>query len=148
MLCRTDHIVVTDRWHTLACDWLYIGLRGSRGSVYALTVVDLCTRYFIAISTIDKSGKSLVRALRVIFTFNRYPSVLVSDNESMFCSPEFVEWLKVKNIDKTFTAVYNPRANGIDKRSNQTLMDMVKSCSFARQWDDEIWDLFYYYNLS
>lgn len=142
-----DHITVTERWHTLACDWLYTGRRGKYNSHYVLTIVDLCTRYSVAIPTPDKSGKSLVRALRMLFAFNGYPQRLVSDNESMFRSQEFVEWLNIKGIEKTFTAVYNPRANGIDERFNQTLMNMINSCSYDRNWDEDVWELFYYYNI-
>ena len=142
-----DHIVATERWHTLACDWLYVGHRGRRGGRYVLSVVDLCTRYSIAIPTSDKSGKSLVQALRLLFAFNGYPQRLVSDNESMFRSKEFIEWLSVKGIEKTFTAVYNPRANGLDERFNQTLMNMINSGSALSDWDTHIWDIFYFYNL-
>ena len=93
---------------------VFTGLRGRRNSHYVLTIVDLCTRYSIAFPTVDKSGKSLVRALRIVFGFCGYPHRLVSDNESMFASEEFKEWLKVKGIEKTFTIVYNPQANDID----------------------------------
>lgn len=84
----------------------------------------------------------------MLFALNGYPSRLVSDNKSMFRSDKFIEWLKIKGIEKTFTAVYNPNANGIDKQFNQTLMNLINSCAPGRLWDDEIWDLFYYYNIA
>src|SRR5271168_3694728 len=133
-----EYIHVTERWHTIACDWLYIGKRGKYGSQYCFTLVDLCTKYSIAIPTKNKNGDSLMKALRLVFAFNGYPQRLVSDNESMFRSDKFIEWLKVKGIEKTFTAVYNPRANGIDERFNQTLMNMVNACSYGRDWDTDI----------
>ena len=143
----TEHIVVTERWHTIAIDWLEVGRRGKYGSTKVLTIVDLCTRYSLAIPATDKSGASLVRILRTVFALNGYPARVVSDNESMFRSKEFEDWLKVKGIEKSFTAVYNPKANGIDERFNQTLMDMINSTSAGREWDVDVWELFYYYNL-
>jgi hypothetical protein len=84
----------------------------------------------------------------MVFGICGYPRRIVSDNESMLKSKEFKEWLIVKGIEKTFTAVYNPRANGIDERFNQTLLNMINSASLGRDWDVDIWDLFYFYNLA
>jgi transposase InsO family protein len=145
---RGQHIVVNERWHTLAIDWLKIGRRGRRGCEYALTIVDLCTRFSIAIPTTGKDGRHLVQALRMVFGFCGYPQRIVSDNESMFRSEEFVEWLLTKGIEKTWTAVYNPRANGIDERFNQTLMNMINSAEMIADWDEFIWELFYFYNIA
>ena len=144
---KNDHIVVSERWHTLAMDWLYVGRRGKYGSTYVLTVVDLFTRYSLAIPAANKSGQQLVKILRMIFGVYGYPQRIVSDNESMFRSPEFVEWLNTKGIEKTFTAVYNPKANGIDERFNQTLLNMINASSIGREWDVDVWELFYFYNL-
>jgi hypothetical protein len=145
---KGEHIVVPNRWHTLAIDWLDIGRRGKYGSTKVLTIVDLFSRFSLGIPANDKSGTTLVRILRMIFGICGYPRRIVSDNESMFKSEAFKEWLIVKGIEKTFTAVYNPQANGIDERFNQTLLNMINSTSVGREWDVDIWDLFYFYNLA
>ncbi len=49
-----EHIVVTERWHTIAIDWLEVGRRGKYGSNKVVSIVDLCTRYSLAIPTTDK----------------------------------------------------------------------------------------------
>jgi putative transposase len=145
---KGEHIVVRERWHTLAIDWLYVGRRGKYGSFYVLSIVDLFTRFSLGIPAVSKDGSSLVRILRMVFGMMGYPRRIVSDNESMFRSIEFKEWLIVKGIEKTFTVVYNPRANGIDERFNQTLMNMINSACPGNHWDVDIWDLFYFYNLA
>ena len=75
--------------HTIAIDWLYTRTTGRYGSKYALTMVDLFTKMAIALPATDKSGRSLVRLLRMIFGLYGYPQRIVSDNESMFKSDDF-----------------------------------------------------------
>ena len=142
-----DHIVCTKRWQTIAIDWLDIGKTGKYGNTTVLTVIDLFTRFAIAIPSKGKTGNHLVKILRMLFAFYGYPERVVSDNEGMFRSEAFEEWLRVKGIDKTFTAVYNPKANGIDERFNQTILNMVNSTGHGKCWDEYIWDMFHFYNM-
>jgi hypothetical protein len=60
---KGDHIVVEERWHTLAINWLYVSRRGKYGSVYVLSIVDLFTRFSLGILAVTKAGSSLVRIL-------------------------------------------------------------------------------------
>ena len=51
-----DNIVCKNIWEQIAIDWLYIGKKGSKGHMYALTIVDLFSRYSIAIPTEKPAG--------------------------------------------------------------------------------------------
>jgi hypothetical protein len=54
-------------------------------------------------------------------------------------------WI-TKGIKKTWTVVYNPRANRIDERFKQTLMNMITSEEIT-DWEEFIWE-FYFYNVA
>lgn len=52
---------------------------------------------------------------------------LRSDNDSVFLSSSFQEWLKEKGIIHERTAAYSPESNGKAERLNRTLMDMART---------------------
>ena len=78
----------------------------------------------------------------------KWPTQVVSDNEAIFRMRELKEWAITKGCYKTFISKYNPRANGIDENFNKTLLNMLRPETLMRDWDENVFDLVYHYNLA
>ena len=84
------------------------------------------TRYVEASVIPDKSAASYLKALKEVFSRWPWPDKIVSDNGGMFTAKVVCDFLKSRNTMTATTSPYNPRANGMAERSNQTLLHKIR----------------------
>ena len=63
-------------------------------------------------------------------------STLISDCGTEFCNKVVKSLGDVRGTDRRITSAYNPRADGLVKRANQTIVTVLRKCAEA---DHENW---------
>ena len=77
----------------------------------------------------DKKSSTLKQILRVIFSRNGIPKILVFDNAPEFCDEDLNLWL-IKIGCKSYQMLpYHRQSNGLAKRMVQTVKMGLKACS-------------------
>jgi transposase InsO family protein len=64
---------------------------------------------------------------------------LRSDRGGEFTSKEFVIFCEQKGIRRFLTTPYSPQQNGVAKRKNRTILDMVRSMLKSKNMPKEFW---------
>ena len=99
------------------------------GKQYFITFIDDCSRktwvYFLQ----DKS--EAFNAFKNFKTHvhnevERTIKILHADRGGEFCSKEFQDFCDEHGIQRHLTVAYTPQQNGISKRKNQTILNMVR----------------------
>eukprot|EP00253_Pinus_taeda_P033571 PITA_33571 len=65
--------------------------------------------------------------------------VLRTDRGGEYISKEFLRFCRENGIHKQFKASYTPQQNGVAKRKNRTIMDMVRSMLKAKHLPNDYW---------
>ena len=92
------------------------------GSGYLITFIDFYTR-FVAIKALKEiKGADVVEALKTCW-LNRFekPQYFHSDQGPQYLSKEFNKFCREKGILRTYSNKYNPTANSLSERINQTI---------------------------
>ena len=117
--------VVHKPWSKLAIDVIGPFDRTAAGNKFALTIVDMATRYPVAIPLKKVDTASTADALLKVFSDFGTPETLVSDNGGNFTSTMMTELLKALGISQIRVAPYNPQANGMVERLNATIKEAI-----------------------
>lgn len=64
---------------------------------------------------------------------------LRTDRGGEFASNEFNEFCSLNGIKKQMTAAYTPQQNGVAKRKNRTILNMVRCMLFEKSLPKEFW---------
>nr|XP_014291965.1 uncharacterized protein K02A2.6-like [Halyomorpha halys] len=75
------------------------------------------------------TSKSTLMLLENVFSIHGYPSVMVSDNATIFKSDEFLNYCKERAIFQKFSAPNHPVTNGLVERSIHTLKRRLKAAA-------------------
>lgn len=109
----------------------------SRGHRYALSIVDLCTRWTEVVLLRTLTAKATCQAL--LDTFSRFgiPDLICCDQGSNFTSKLTDELLAKIGIKIRFSTPEHPQSNGTVERWNGTFKAMLKHIihSHNRDWD-------------
>ena len=65
---------------------------------------------------------------------------LRSDNGGEYTSKEFEAFCKEAGIKRELTTPYNPQQNGVEKRKNRTIMEVVKTMINDHDIPMNLWD--------
>ena len=105
----------------------FLSLEMSAGGYeHILVITDHFTRYAQAIPTKNQSAKTTARALFDNFICHySFPARLHSYQGRNFESEVIKELCSIASIDKSRTTFYHPMGNGMPKRFNQTLLNML-----------------------
>ena len=121
------------------------------GNKYALCIVDSFTK-FAVIKPLRKVTAEQVSRLFVEEIVCRYgaPKTIVTDQGPQFKSQLFQEIARIVNTTAVTTTAYNPKANGLVERINQTLCTSLSMYVAQRQtdWDTFIPGFLFAYNTS
>ena len=93
---------------------------------YALVMVDLHSKWPEVQFTSSTETYKIIKFLTSVFAREGYPNELLSDNGVQFCSREFTEFLRGKDIKHIKTPLYNPESNSVVERFNKTLGEQVE----------------------
>jgi hypothetical protein len=81
-----------------------------------------------------KEFKALIENLS-----ERNIKILRSDNGGEYTSKEFVNFCKYAGIKRELTTPYNPQQNGVAKRKNKTIMEVVKTMIYDQDLPMHLW---------
>ena len=65
--------------------------------------------------------------------------VLRTDRGGEYISKYLLLFCRENGIHKQFTTIYTPQQNGVTKRKNRTIMDMVRSMSKEKHLPNDYW---------
>lgn len=114
-----------DMIHTDICDLKSLPTKG--GNKYFITFIDDCTKYcyvYLLKSKDEAIDKFVLYKTEVENQLGRKIKVVRSDRGGEYVSP-FADLCAKHGIRHEFTAPYSPQQNGIAKRKNHTLKEMV-----------------------
>ncbi|XP_040074259.1 uncharacterized protein LOC115320635 [Ixodes scapularis] len=109
----------------------------ARGHKYALTVVDLCTRWPEVIPLRSLTAKATCQALVDVFSRYGVPELICCDQGTNFTSQLTKELLDRLGVQIRFSAPDHPQSNGIVERWNGTFKAMLRHVVSEKggQWD-------------
>ena len=138
-------------WHSVGMDLLQLPV-SKRGHKYLLVLVDLLTRYAVALPLKDKSASRVAEAIRKGVFDNKLlgpPAVIVSDNGLEFSNQTLESLLKKNGVRHSFTTPYNPKANGSTERLNRTILSLLRGVlTPGIEWDESLETVLEIYNNS
>ena len=128
--------VITSPWRKLAMDVVGPLTKTSSGYRYILTVIDLATRYPVAVPMRRVDVQTTCTELVEIFASYDVPEEIVHDNGGNFTAQLMEEVLGTMGIQQIRTSPYHPEANGAIERMHGTLKKALKKAgSKASTWD-------------
>ena len=128
--------VITSPWRKLAMDVVGPLTKTSSGYRYILTVIDLATRYPVAVPMRRVDVQTTCTELVEIFASYGVPEEIVHNNGGNFTAQLMEEVLGTMGIQQIRTSPYHPEANGAIERMHGTLKKALKKAgSKASTWD-------------
>ena len=122
------------------CQRFSIDLTGphvmSNGYTYILTVIDVFSKFLIAVPLRNKTAEGVVQALmkHVILKWG-IPVEILSDCGGEFTADVNKELLRVLGVQMLRTTPYTPQSNGVCERVHRTLNSMFAKCVSQTQRD-------------
>ena len=98
---------------------------GERTYRYALTVVDVFSRYLFCRALEKKSAIQVAEALDAIFTEHGWPGIVQCDNGPEFLGP-VTRLLQTKGVKIVKERPYHPQSQGRIERQNRTLRSKIR----------------------
>lgn len=112
------------------------------GIRYFLTIVDDATRWIktLPLKTKDEAYAKYISYTTEIFTqYGIKIKVLQSDNDSVFLSKDFTNYLQSQGTIRNLTVHDTPQQNGVAERTHQTLMNGVRSVLNHSKLPQALW---------
>lgn len=109
---------------------------------YFLTTVDDATRWItcLPLKSKDEAFPQYVRYTTRIFTQTGIKiKVLQSDNDTVFLSRDFSEYLDTQGTIRNLTVHDTPQQNGVAERTHQTLLNGVRSLLLMARLPAHLW---------
>lgn len=97
----------------------------SRNFNNVLVIVDHTTRFAQAYLMSKLTTEATIQAFKRAFENYGRPRILVTDNGPSFRGNEFVEFLKLCDVEHILTPTYHSAANGIAERFNKTIKEAL-----------------------
>ena len=115
----------------------FLSIERSKGGIEnVLVVTDHSTRYSVAIPTRNQTANTAARALVNDFIAHYgFPARLHSDQGRNFESKVIKELCYLARTSKSQTTPYHPAGNGLCKRFNRTLLNMLGTLSDVQKQD-------------
>ena len=125
----------------MAVDLLGSLPESKNGNHYVLVVGDYFSRWMEALPVPNQEASTVAEKL-VDEVFLRFspPEQLHSDQGRQFESNLMMEVCKLLQINKTRTTPYHPQCDGLVKRFNRTLLNMLATCTedHPGDWEQHI----------
>ncbi len=120
-----------------------------RGNIYILNIIDIYSRFLVAVPLKDKTSKSVANALMVhwILKFG-LPDKLTSDNAKEFLSKLMSSLNTCLDIKRETTPVYTPSWNSHSEKANHMIGNALRTTGNAKQdnWDNLLPYICFAYN--
>jgi len=99
----------------------------SQNNQYLLVIQDYFTKWVEAIPLPDQTAKRITSELIHVFAKYGLPTTLHSDQGRNFESSILRQTLEAFGINKSRTTAYHPKGDGMVKRFNRTLLQLLRS---------------------
>lgn len=108
------------------------------GNKYICVMVDHFTKYVVAEPIPDKSADSVAKVFIENFVLKLgAPQKIHSDRGKEFLNATMAEISKILGVERSFTAGYDPQANGLVERINRVLIGMLEKTTASNwTWDE------------
>ena len=131
-LCKSIHPTqrATDVLTPPKHPWEKVGsdLFELNGSTYLL-VVDYFSRFIEIQKLLSINSRSVILALKAIFSRHGVPATLVSDNGPQYASREMQEFAESYGFKHVTSSPYFPQSNGMVERSVKTVKSLLEKSS-------------------
>lgn len=121
----------THSWEepTVNFERVHMDYAGPFQGYYIFILIDAKSKWpEVRLSRSAPTSASTIDFLQDIFSFHGFPSLLVSDNATIFTSTEFNTYCRTCGIAQRFIAPGHPATNGQAERFVQTLKHALKTC--------------------
>jgi len=108
------------------------------GNMFALVVVDVCTRFVFLEPMKNKEAATVAPILFKLFCSVGFPKIIQSDNGSEFVNEIIHHLVSTMNVDHRLTTPYHPRANGVAERHVRSFKDLLKR---EIEGESTLWDI-------
>ena len=126
-------------WDRINLDLIGPLPKSSDGNQYILSVVDVLTRYCVAVPMPDKMATTVTRSLvNHVFAPFGVPRSLYSDQGKEFVAQVTTDVLKAFGVKQRKITVYRPQASGMVERFNQHIVAILRALVHEHQ---ESWDV-------
>jgi hypothetical protein len=116
------------------------GVLSGRGHKYVLTVIDVFSKFALAIPIKNKKATTVAAKLhKHVFSVFGDPERLHSDNGLEFCNTILEALCNFKGIEKSRTTAYHPQGNSVAERIHQFFRNALAAFVGRDQRD---WDIF------
>ena len=121
-----------------------------RGNKYIITATDYFSKWPEAAPLQDKTALGVAEFLFALFCRHGWPEIVLSDQGREFVNGISKTLFEFTNVEHRISSAYHPQTNGLDERTNQTLVRaLVKQCSAnQRDWDLHIDSTLYAYRIA
>uniref|UniRef100_A0A8C6P3V4 Integrase catalytic domain-containing protein n=1 Tax=Nothobranchius furzeri TaxID=105023 RepID=A0A8C6P3V4_NOTFU len=123
----------------------------SEGSRYVLVIEDYFSKFVNLYALLDQTAHSVAQCLfEDYILLHGIPETVHSDQGRQFEAEIIQRLCTLLDIDKTRTAPYNPKSDGMVERFNRTLIDqLAKSLlSCGGEWDNYLKQVAFAYNTT
>ena len=117
----------------------------------SLVFQDHFTKYVLAYVTPDQTAKTIAKFLYGGFiSIFGAPARLLSDRGTSFTSNIIQELCEILGIQQLWTMPYQPQANGLVRRSHQTIMCMIGKLGEDKKadWPSHLAEIVHAYNVT
>lgn len=125
--------------------------KSANGNRYAVVFVDFLTKWPEVFATADQSAATIARLLvDQIICRHGIPTELLSDRGATFLSQLLSEVYQLMGMRKVNTTVYHPQTDGLVKRLNRTMTDMLAKTvqKHGTDWDERLPYVLFAYRAS
>lgn len=143
-------IPVTDVWKRIGIDLIGPLPETPRGNKYIITATDYFSKWPEATALPDKTALGVADFLISLFCRHGWPEIVQSDQGREFVNEVCTTLFELTGIQHRISSAYHPQTNGLDERTNQTLVRaLIKLTSTQQeQWDLYIDSALYSYRIS
>lgn len=107
------------------------------GNIFALVMVDVCTRFVFLRALKNKEAVTVADELFQIFCMIGFPKIIQSDNGSEFVNQVSKRMSEKLKIDHRLSTPYHPRSNGVAERFVRSLKENIQKQLEGQEHD---WD--------
>ncbi|GAA6089209.1 uncharacterized protein K02A2.6-like, partial [Tachysurus ichikawai] len=116
-------------WEWPSTPWqrVHVDFAGPLRDSMFLIAVDAHSKWPEVVPMKTTTSENTVSVLRTIFSRNRLPEQICTDNGRQFVSDEFQKFMKLNGVKHITSAPYHPATNGLAERFVQTFKKAIKA---------------------
>lgn len=138
-------------FHIVQIDTIGPLLRSDKGNNYAVTIMCDLTKYLVCIPVLDKSAKTVAKAIFDHFVLIYGPMTqVITDRGSDYVNKVLTELFKLLRVSHHTSTSYHHRSVGTIERSHRTFNEYVRSYinNGKTDWDEWLNSFTYCYNTT